>query len=197
MNDDAGDREDTDDTGGNTAGNTAGNTLSSGETFLPPQCWSRDAIAMTTTHDLPTIVGWWEGHDIMWRHRIGQSTGGETALRRAQAERLSERAQLWRSMRAAGCLPHSAIVEPDQAPIDAILHFVAMTTTPLALFPMEDILGLEDQPNLPGSIDEHPNWRRRLPIIIDRLYGNDADPAVDAMHQRCQLIASTRGAHRS
>ena len=40
---------------------------------------------------------------------------------------------------------------------------MAAAPQPLALFPMEDILGLEEQPNLPGTVDEHPNWRRRMP----------------------------------
>jgi 4-alpha-glucanotransferase len=46
--------------------------------------------------------------------------------------------------------------------IDAALTFVARTPAPLVIVPIEDIVGLDEQPNLPGTIDEHPNWRRRL-----------------------------------
>ena len=35
------------------------------------------------------------------------------------------------------------------------------TPSHLALLPLEDALALEDQPNLPGTIEEQPNWRRR------------------------------------
>ena len=31
------------------------------------------------------------------------------------------------------------------------------------MVPIEDVLALDEQPNLPGTINEHPNWRRRLP----------------------------------
>ena len=41
-------------------------------------------------------------------------------------------------------------------------RFTAQSPAPLALIPIEDMLGLAEQPNLPGTIDEHPNWRRRL-----------------------------------
>jgi 4-alpha-glucanotransferase len=47
--------------------------------------------------------------------------------------------------------------------VDAAIRFVAGTPSELALIPLEDMLGLVDQPNLPGTITEHPNWRRRYP----------------------------------
>jgi 4-alpha-glucanotransferase len=49
-----------------------------------------------------------------------------------------------------------------QPVVDAALAFVAATPSPLCLPPIEDLLGIEEQPNLPGTIDQHPNWRRRL-----------------------------------
>jgi 4-alpha-glucanotransferase len=58
--------------------------------------------------------------------------------------------------------------EPDRA-VDAALEFVAQTPSQLALIPLEDALALDEQPNLPGTIDEHPNWRRRYPGKADQL----------------------------
>jgi 4-alpha-glucanotransferase len=161
------------------------------DTFIPPQRWSADAIAMTTTHDLPTIAGWWDGQDIVWRQRIGQSSSDEGALRREQAERLTDRALLWRVMIDAGVVPAGS-TEPADAPVDAILRLVAMTAAPLALFPMEDILGLEEQPNLPGSTDEHPNWRRRLPFSLEHIKEHGA--AAESIYQRWKLIDTSRTA---
>ena len=46
--------------------------------------------------------------------------------------------------------------------VDAAVEFVAQAPGPLAIVPLEDIMGTTEQPNLPGTIDEHPNWRRRL-----------------------------------
>jgi 4-alpha-glucanotransferase len=53
--------------------------------------------------------------------------------------------------------------------VDAALEFVASTSSPICLPPIEDLIGVEEQPNLPGTIDEHPNWRRRLSVDAGEL----------------------------
>ncbi|HKT99902.1 MAG TPA: 4-alpha-glucanotransferase, partial [Paraburkholderia sp.] len=77
-----------------------------------------------------------------------------------------------------GFAPRDA-AEPslEHAPVEGALGYVAASASPLAICPLEDLLGLADQPNLPGSIDEHPNWRRRLALPVDALF---ADPAFAA-----------------
>ncbi len=146
--------------------------------FKPPATYSRTALATTTTHDLPTVAGWWSGHDIVWRDKIGQTaprTDGRDPVALASAERAADRHALWRAFQAAGvAAPKVGAPPKDQAPIDEALAFVASTPAPLALYPLEDLLGLADQPNLPGSIDEHPNWRRRLTAPIDTLFDGGA-----------------------
>ena len=71
----------------------------------------------------------------------------------------------------------------DPAPaVDAALGFVAQSPAPLMLAPLEDLLGLAEQPNLPGTIDEHPNWRRRLAPPAAR--AASTTPAVAAPRRR-------------
>ena len=61
--------------------------------FRAPRHWPRNATAMTTTHDLPTVVGWWQGRDITWRGRArplpgcggGGARGGPARARTAPA----------------------------------------------------------------------------------------------------------------
>jgi 4-alpha-glucanotransferase len=59
-------------------------------------------------------------------------------------------------------------------PLPDILQFVGSTAAPLVIVPLEDMLGLEEQPNLPGTIDTHPNWRRRLPACVESMLDSDA-----------------------
>jgi 4-alpha-glucanotransferase len=135
------------------------------ERFLPPKQWDQSAVAMTTTHDLPTVAGWWRGADIDTRAAIGILGGSPERARRTRSK---ERTALWRALRAADVAsgrqpaPHA----PDRA-IDGALGFVARTPAPLTLVPLEDTLGVADQPNMPGTIDEHPNWRRRASVSAD------------------------------
>jgi 4-alpha-glucanotransferase len=128
--------------------------------FTPPQAWPQASAAMTSTHDLPTVAGWWSGKDIDTREHLGlMANAGEE-----RASRITDRQKLWRAFRrgnaAAGGLPSPA--ETSRA-TDAAVTFIAQTAADFALLPLEDILALEDQPNIPGTIDEHPNWRRRYP----------------------------------
>jgi 4-alpha-glucanotransferase len=142
--------------------------------FVPPRAWPRTAVAMTTTHDLPTVAGWWHGADIDWRDRIGQTAprpDGRDPIAFAKAERAADRHALWRAFQRADLAPADVGAPPrERAPVDEALAYVSATPAPLALYPLEDLLGLEDQPNLPGSIDEHPNWRRRVASPIDALF---------------------------
>jgi 4-alpha-glucanotransferase len=136
--------------------------------FRPPERWATDAIATTTTHDLPTIAGWWAGRDIEWRARLGQMGPGETEAG-ALASRAAEREALWSALCDAG-LASGAQPGPDDAPVAAVLAWTARAPTPLRMIPIEDLLSEIEQPNLPGTTTEHPNWRRRLGADVRTLF---------------------------
>lgn len=147
---------------------------SDGQGFFPPSYYSEDALAMTTTHDLPTMAGWWSGADIALKASIGGQQFGETP-ENDDAARASERSELWRAFEAAG-VADGAEPSPTEtvAAIDAAVRFLGETPSKLVLLPLEDALGETEQPNLPGTLDEHPNWRRRLKRPAPDLI---ADPA--------------------
>lgn len=155
--------------------------------FVEPARWSAQAMATPTTHDLPTVAGWWAGRDIEWRAQTGQMAPDAT-LASEQAEREIDRGKLWSAFEYAGVADGSAPpMEQGAAVVDAAIRFVAATPAPLAIVPVEDIAGLIEQPNLPGTIDEHPNWRRRLPVDAEVLL---AEPAAAA---RLTILRQARG----
>ncbi|MDX9873745.1 MAG: 4-alpha-glucanotransferase [Spongiibacteraceae bacterium] len=133
--------------------------------FIEPARWSDAAMAVTTTHDLPTVAGWWRGRDIDWRVQAGHV--GATDSEPLREERAADRIALWNAFAYAnvGTAASAAPPAPEMtAPVvDAAIEFVGRTAAPLTIVPLEDIAGLEEQPNLPGTTDQHPNWRRRLP----------------------------------
>lgn len=141
--------------------------------FKPPGEWDADVVATTTTHDLPTVTGWWQGVDIDERARIGQTAPASAAA--ARRERAQDRAALWSALQQAGLAPREhTLPAPSCAPIDEALAFVARTPATLVTIPLEDLTGMAEQPNLPGSTDEHPNWRRRIAASIDALFSEPA-----------------------
>jgi 4-alpha-glucanotransferase len=157
-----------------------------GQGFAAPGTWDASAVAMTSTHDLPTVAGWWRGSDIATRAACGRLGVGVNEDDLAD-ERNGDRNALWRAFvaddKANGDAPPPELTKPA---VDAALSFVAATSSPLCLPPIEDLLGIEEQPNMPGTIDEHPNWRRRLDAPVDLLL-EDPD-----MAQRVQRLAAQR-----
>jgi 4-alpha-glucanotransferase len=136
--------------------------------FVEPRRWSAKAMATTSTHDLATVAGWWAGRDIDWRAKLDLFGEGNEAAERS--ERDEDRRFLWGALEYAklvtGAPPAVGTPEPV---VDAAIAFVSRTPAPLAMLPVEDLLGLVESPNLPGTTDEHPNWRRRLPGAADVL----------------------------
>lgn len=123
------------------------------------------SVAMTGTHDTQTVAGWWRGGDLDWAERLGRLPAH---VDRAEAENIRawDRGLLWATIGDGSPRPEPA--EP--APVvDAAVAHIARTPSALALVPLEDLLGEEEQPNLPGTITEHPNWRRRHPAPFGEL----------------------------
>ena len=138
--------------------------------FLPPARWPAWTMATPTTHDLPTIRGWWAGRDLEWRARNGALDDPE-----AQAGRQRDKAALWQALQDAGCVEKAA-QPPAEAPRTAVLSYVGKTPSPVVIVSIEDLLGLREQPNLPGSDggpgSPHPNWIQCLPVGVDRIFDN-------------------------
>jgi 4-alpha-glucanotransferase len=114
--------------------------------------YSANALVTFNTHDLSTYAGWRSFSDLKLKRSIGIDPG-ETDDERWQAlTRLSD------ILRAHGIEGHD---------LYAMAGFLARTKSRLLTLSLEDLLGLIDQPNIPGTVDEHPNWRRRLPLAAD------------------------------
>jgi 4-alpha-glucanotransferase len=152
--------------------------------FRRPRTWPPDAAAMTSTHDLPTVAGWWRGRDIEVREQCGVIADYESERDRREKDRRA----LWHAFRAARIVAGEA-PPPAQSPqvADAAAKFIASTASHLALLPLEDALALEEQPNVPGTVEQHPNWRRR--------YDGEAADLLDRpeVRERLQPLAEREG----
>ncbi len=120
-----------------------------GAAFRKPTRWDVNAAALTTTHDLPTVAGWWRGADMRLRASLKMLTAREAKA--ARAERDADRRRLWQSFKTAGVV-RGRMPAPTKtdAVVDAAIAFIARTRSRLALIPIEDAPGLVEQPNLPG-----------------------------------------------
>lgn len=151
--------------------------------FKPILDWSDEALATTSTHDLPTLAGWWSGLDIDWNSRLGHVD--EQTERHWREGRQRERQGLRHALSQDWANFRGDFSESVQV-IDASVRYLGHTRAPLVLLPLEDALGIEEQANLPGTIDTHPNWCRRLP-------GDSADLLDDpTAARRLELLSQSR-----
>jgi 4-alpha-glucanotransferase len=127
--------------------------------FHPPQRYPERALVTFATHDLPTFAGWWSGHDLKVRQDIEIASGDTLAEREQARSALRDALSSDGSWRDGG--------------FSAVARHLAATPSRIVCISLEDILGSKDQPNLPGTIDQYPNWQVRSPDLIENLAQND------------------------
>jgi 4-alpha-glucanotransferase len=139
--------------------------------FIGPDAYPYLALSTIGSHDLATLRGWWEGHDIELKQRCGQYPDEQEAL--AQRERrASDRRHLVDAIRASGfSLPTSLDdASPWSDAIGSAVHaFLARTRSAIAMVQLDDLTNELEQVNLPGTTDEYPNWRRKLSLTLEEL----------------------------
>ena len=122
---------------------------------VAPSRYPRSAFAAVTTHDLPTAAGVLSGVDLEDQRRSGVDADPEGA------EHL--RRQLWR---AAGVGRDAALGDL----LVAVHRRLAASPSVLVAGTLEDALGVEERPNLPGTVsDQRPNWALALPVPLEKL----------------------------
>ena len=139
--------------------------------FRPPEHFAERALVTFSTHDLPPFTGWLTQHDLRVREALG-IPAGETSAERARAT-----AALQVALRRQG---FSACDLP------SVAGYLATSPARLLAIGLEDVLDVRDQVNVPGTIDQHPNWRRKLPVELERIRG---DPRLGEVAR----IAAERG----
>lgn len=124
-----------------------------GGAFKSPDEYPAEALATFGTHDLATFSGWMSGHDLLAKRAIGLMTESDE-------DRARDRDAL-----LAGLADYT---EGGADGIVAAARFLAATPSPLVTVSIEDVLGVADQVNIPGTVEQqNPNWRRKLPVMLE------------------------------
>jgi (1->4)-alpha-D-glucan 1-alpha-D-glucosylmutase len=149
--------------------------------FKAPPRFEPRAVVMATTHDLPTLAGFWSGTDLEQRQRLGLFP----SLRHYEQQligRAEDRARLLLALQRVELLPEGMSADPIATPeltaglSHAIHRYLARTPACLMLIQHQDLVGEKEQVNLPASGSKYPNWRRRLWLELER-WSEDRDIA--------------------
>ncbi len=142
--------------------------------FRRARDYPEQALVSSTTHDLPTLAGFWQNEDIEARRRAGVSD--EQSYRAQLHQRADDKQKMLDLLMAEGLLPNwrpcaaSSIPELTGELHNAVIGFLASTPSRLMVLNQEDLTKETAQQNLPGTTSQYPNWRRKMRFTLEELY---------------------------
>jgi 4-alpha-glucanotransferase len=122
--------------------------------FAAPESYRENAVVTFGTHDTATFAGWRDHHDLGVKRRL------QFDPRESDSERDGALNSLGEALQQRGL----STIE-----FSSVARYLAATPSRLLMISTEDLLGIKDQVNLPGTVHEHPNWRQRLPVLLEDL----------------------------
>ena len=144
--------------------------------YISPAHYPQQAMATLTTHDLPTLIGFWHCDDL----RLGQQLGlykDEAQLQQLFAQRHANKQRILDSLHGHGSLPEFYPRSSENLGMDQTLNFalqrhLAASNSQLLCLQLEDALQMSQPVNVPGTSNEYPNWRRKLTQNIEQWQDN-------------------------
>ncbi|MFA0086819.1 4-alpha-glucanotransferase [Vibrio sp. E150_011] len=146
--------------------------------FISPKHYAEQSMSALCTHDMPTLRGFWHCDDL----KMGQDIGlypDEAQLKELFNDRLECKQGILDSVAWHGYLPEGVGRDASLVPMDTHLsealqlHLGAGSSTLLSV-QLEDWLEMDKPVNIPGTVDEYPNWRRKLSMNLDEVFAKES-----------------------
>jgi len=156
------------------------------QSFILPEDYPELALVTVTTHDLPTLAGFWAQRDIEVRKEAGM-LDNQQALISAAAERALDKKNLLMLLQELGLLPEHCSTDVNAYPEitgelhNAVVGFLSMTPAKLFILSQEDLFKETDQQNLPGTTTEYPNWSLKMKYTLEQLRSDPEAKAFSGM----------------
>ena len=142
--------------------------------FLSPEKYPELALCAVTTHDLPTLYGYWAGRDIEVKKQLNIFSG-DSQLQQQVCDRERDKRLIISALHGNGILPAACPFDPNLLPgmtpelCLAVYRYLTLTPCKMLLVSLDDIIGTHNQQNLPGTVDEHPNWKQKTPLLLEEI----------------------------
>jgi 4-alpha-glucanotransferase len=131
------------------------------------------SLVSSTTHDLPTLAGFWTGADIEARRAAGvigeEDVLAQSAVRATEKQKMLD--VLFEQSLIPGHFPRLAGAYPELTGElhNAVIGFLARTPSQLLAINQEDLTKEPAQQNLPGTTWQYPNWGRKMRFTVEQL----------------------------
>ncbi|WP_333609149.1 4-alpha-glucanotransferase [Arsukibacterium sp.] len=164
--------------------------------YISPAHYPAQAMATLSTHDLPTLIGFWHCEDL----KLGQQLGlykDEQQLQQLYQQRHANKQRILDSLHGHAMLPADYPRSVEQLAMDRTLNLalqrhLASGQSQLLCLQLEDWLEMTQPVNIPGTSDEYPNWRRKLSAELEQW---TTQPHISALLQdlsQCRQQAAVR-----
>lgn len=145
--------------------------------FISPTHYAEQSMAALCTHDMPTLRGFWHCDDLKMGREIGLYPD-EAQLQELFTDRLKCKQGILNSVDWHGYLPAGIGRDAQLVPMDSYLSealqlHVAAGSSALLSVQLEDWLEMDKPVNIPGTVNEYPNWRRKLSMNLDEIFARD------------------------
>lgn len=145
--------------------------------FKAPDSWPRQSMAVATTHDLPTLRGYWNSGDLA----LGKTLGlypDEEVLAGLYEDRERSKQGLLDALHQHGCLPKrvghkAALMTMTDTLNRGMQRFIAESSSALLGLQPEDWLDMAEPVNIPGTSDQYKNWRRKLTAPLEAMFADE------------------------
>lgn len=159
--------------------------------FFAPQHYPEQSMAVLTTHDLPTLKGFWHCLDLSLGKELGVYPD-QDVLNNLYQDRHESKQRVLDSLHGMGSIGDSISRDANWVPMSQELNFkmqlhLAKGSSALLGLQLEDWLEMEKPVNVPGTSTEYPNWRRKLSADLETIF---AEPAIQ------QLMAEVTAARK-
>lgn len=160
--------------------------------YIDPQNYPHSALAAAGTHDMPTLLGYWSEDDINFSKFLGCLD--ESSYENAKNIRKSDRKFLVEALSKHGLwfMDRSNFekqINGEEIPskmVEMVYRYLSTTSSKVFLVQLEDVLSQKEQMNVPGTTNEYPNWRIKLPIKLEDLENNHL------MKKICNIVNTSR-----
>ncbi len=145
--------------------------------FRAPQSYPQQAMATLTTHDLPTLRGYWQADDLTLGKTLGLYRDPDV-LQGLYADRARARQGLLDALHHYDCIPkktghRAALMEMTPVLNRGLQRYVADSACALLGLQPEDWLDMASPVNIPGTNTEYPNWRRKLSHTLEEIFADE------------------------
>ena len=162
--------------------------------FLKPEKYPEFALCAVTTHDLPTVYGYWVGRDLEMKRRLGHYSNDDLWQARLNERERDKKLILSALEEETISYGKDAHEEKNNAMTvqlcHAIYQYLARTPSKLLLVSLDDIIGTIDQQNMPGTVESYPNWMQKIPISLEKISNDERFRSLAALLQEEKRIPS-------